>query len=72
MTTKGKICPTELDMSEINNNKTQDMSDRDIIMLDKICPTATKVMLDKIYARQRDNYVGQDMPDKNSNTKHVP
>ena len=48
------------------------MSDRDIIMLDKICPTATKVMLDKIYARQRDNYVGQDMPDKNSNTKHVP
>ena len=60
MTTKRKICPTELDMSDINNNKTQDMSDRDIIMLDKI------------YARQRDNYVGQDMPDKNSNTKHVP
>ena len=26
-------------MSDRNNNKTKDMSDRDIIMLDNICPT---------------------------------
>ena len=38
-------------MSDINNNKTQDMSDRDITMWTR-------------YARQRDNYVGQDMPDR--------
>ena len=50
MTTKRKICPTELDMSDRNNNKTQDMSDRDIIMLDNICPT-------KIIQRKATSYL---------------
>ena len=64
MTTKRKICPTELDMSDKKCNKMQDMSDRARCVRQKlqkkrkICPTELD-MSDRNYKKKR-----QDMSDR--------
>ena len=54
---KREICPTELDLSDKNDNKTQDMSDRGRYVRQKLHKNAR-------YVRHKLNYVGQDLPEK--------